>query len=127
MIWRRIGERYDLLPSGMDATDPEAVAVGVVEYIGDMWYPMRRGEAQGKEGYRSAEEAGRALVDALAGDLAALVFPAVEVARALSVAAEVSAVVGACGSCGTPDTKLAEIAGVALCGPCLTLALQAVT
>lgn len=127
MIWRHTGDRYDLLPSATYADDYEAAAVGVVELIGDAWYPMQSGEAQGEKGYGTAEEAGAALVEALTATLAGLVFPVEVEARGLSVAAvEVVAVDGACPVCGTEGVRLAQMGGLSACGACLTLALQAV-
>lgn len=114
-------------PSGLSS----AIASGVVAteadpdgatYAWDLWgryLQARLDYAVDKLG----EERGR---KAAVEEVAAMSVEAFGVESALSPATEIRVTVGACNSCGTPDTKLAEIAGAALCGPCLTLALQAV-
>ena len=112
-----------VVASGLVATDADSDGAA---YTWELWgrcldvrldYAVANlGEVRG-EVYAAVEELrGMLAVEAVA----------MEETVSLSPAAEIRVTVGACGSCGTADVKLAEIAGAALCGNCLTLALQAV-
>ena len=111
MIWHRVGDRYDL---SIDGGASGFLVVGSVEMIDGLWYPMRFGEAAGKEGYKDPAEAGGVLTAALAEALRGC---------ALVVVEPVAEVVPACAKCGATGAELVDLPTGAVCVPCIVAAM----